>query len=259
MVRRILASLISVAALASGCQGARSNDLLADAGAGLPSNDDTGEGADGSATLDGTIDDADTVPTDEDAADGHDDTHHKDAGIDGSVRDAHADAHEDARVTDAERDGKSDGQSDRDASADADAQVLAERAIECGSYKCQVGTEVCCRTRNAQTAVFTCTPPGACPTSPDASVLAIPCDHNDDCAAQGLIGNVCCVSFGTGIISRVACTPIAQCVFATTTTTFMCNPARDDAFNCPAPTGSTDLECTPNPSISFPYGLCRAM
>ncbi|MFO0676927.1 MAG: hypothetical protein U0169_10350 [Polyangiaceae bacterium] len=268
MVRRPTVALFALLSLVAGCEGARENGLLDGLDGAIVDGNGERDSSAASEDASGRLDDA-TVPEDASTTEPADATTSEDAATtpDGG-RDAKAtDAATDARTTDAADAGPRDDAGDgSDGSRDAgvgsrdagDSGANPERVVECGSFQCDVGTEVCCRTRNSVTTVFTCTPTGACPTNADAGVLAIPCDHNDDCAAAGMIGNVCCIEFESSRITGVSCKPISACAFDTDTVSYVCDPDRNDAFNCPAPTG-TDLECTPNPSAAFPYGICREM
>lgn len=87
--------------------------------------------------------------------------------------------------------------------------------IQCGTTPCDSATDICCRTgAGGSTMTYECqTDPGTC-NGGDQIVIA--CSSDQNCADQGMPGNVCCVDIVQGMTSTIAtgvsCRAPADCM-----------------------------------------------
>ena len=104
-------------------------------------------------------------------------------------------------------------------------------AIACGGAvnppkKCDAVTELCCRTGVSSAYVYGCiADPKDCLNSGD---VPFTCSNDQNCVAQGLVGNVCCASIigngnGGTVAYDVSCAPKASC-YGGNQKLIVCNP-----------------------------------
>ena len=143
--------------------------------------------------------------------------------------------------TDATTDG---GGSDAPVDAPKDAPPLFEDAavgIKCSAATCSPTTEHCCVGGGD---------PTACAAAAVAcKALSISCDDRDDCAAQGLVGDICCAKLNAGGQTlSVSCSAFAAC---TGSHAVLCNPLTA----VPCPNGGSCLAATE--ATLNGYSACR--
>ena len=130
-----------------------------------------------------------------------------------------------------------------DAAREGSTEGGADGIIHCGNMDCTVGRQICCYTKS--TGTETCAIVMACGT---LNNVPIPCDDTADCVQiTHMATSVCCATAGTGGVTRVACTPAAQCT-AGLGDVVLCDPMAPT----PCPTGT----CGTDPSLPAGFHAC---